>query len=309
MADRNLSPVRLIGGAVFAFVFVFEHGEVRLITAFGDVVILECLQHSTSRLMGVGTVGETAILGKLEDLLEIAGQLLGFNIEGSETLDTRCINEPAQIRGEGGGVRGERYHLTKRCGMLAGVMGIGNLGSALRGARNQAIDECGLPHPTITAQQSDFAFEQLTQHIDTLTRLGRHLMTSIANSLVEVDHRILIATQIIIQEIGLIEHQDHWDTIGLSRSQESVDKRGGGLGIHHRDYQQGLVDIRSQNMALFGKINTFSNNVVLAIFNFRYPVPLTDRNPVAYSYRVSRADSLESKISFDFRLNQLAIVG
>ena len=101
MADRNLSPVRLIGGAVFAFVFVFEHGEVRLITAFGDVVILERLQHSTSRLMGVGTVGEAAILGELEDLLEIAGQLLGFNIEGSETLDSRRINKPARSRGEG----------------------------------------------------------------------------------------------------------------------------------------------------------------------------------------------------------------
>ena len=184
--------------------------------------------------------------------------------------------------------------------MLAGVMGIGDLGSTLRGARNQAIDQRGLPHPTIAAQQGDFAFEQLTKRIDTLTRLGRYLMTSIADGLVEVDHCFLIATQIIIQEIGLVEHQDHGNTIGFGRSQESVDKRGGGLGIH---------DIRSQNMALFGKINTFSNNVVLAIFNFRYPVPLTDRNPVAYSHRVSRADSLESKISFDFRLNQLAIVG
>ena len=51
--------------------------------------------------MGVGTVGETAILGELEDLLEIAGQLLGFNIEGSETFYSGRVYEPARNRGEG----------------------------------------------------------------------------------------------------------------------------------------------------------------------------------------------------------------
>ena len=52
----------LEGLAVFAFVFVVEHGEIRLITAGGDEVVFESLKNGTTRLMGVSAIGEATVL-------------------------------------------------------------------------------------------------------------------------------------------------------------------------------------------------------------------------------------------------------
>jgi hypothetical protein len=83
----------LIGFAVFVFVLVVEHREVRLIAALGDVVVFDGLQDGTAWFVGVGTVGEAALLGKLEDFLEIAGQLFALHIEGAKALDTWGVDE------------------------------------------------------------------------------------------------------------------------------------------------------------------------------------------------------------------------
>ena len=64
---ENESPEKsflqsLVGLAVFAFVLVVEHGEVGLITAGGDEMVFESLKNGTTRLMGVGAIGETTVL-------------------------------------------------------------------------------------------------------------------------------------------------------------------------------------------------------------------------------------------------------
>ena len=85
-------PRDLIGLAVFVFVLVVEHGEVGLVAALGDVVVFYGFDYGTAGFVGVGAVGEAALLGELEDFLEIAGQLFAFHIEGSEALYSRSID-------------------------------------------------------------------------------------------------------------------------------------------------------------------------------------------------------------------------
>jgi hypothetical protein len=96
----------LIGFAVFVFILVVEHGEVRLISTLGDVVVFYCLADGTTGFVGMCTVRETALLGKLEDFLEIAGKFLSFHIESSKALDARSVYEIR--RGKGKGARGRR---------------------------------------------------------------------------------------------------------------------------------------------------------------------------------------------------------
>ena len=56
-------------------------------------MVLEGLEHGTARFVGVGAVGETAVLGEMEDILEIAGNLLRLHVEGAETLDAWSVDE------------------------------------------------------------------------------------------------------------------------------------------------------------------------------------------------------------------------
>ena len=66
-----VNVIILIRLAIFAIIFIGEHGEIALIAALGDVMVFKGLEHGTARLVGVGAVGETAVFGEAEDLTEI----------------------------------------------------------------------------------------------------------------------------------------------------------------------------------------------------------------------------------------------
>ena len=68
-----------------------------MVAALGNVMVVKGFPDGTAWLVGVGTIGETAVLGEMENLLEIACQFLRLHIEGAEALDARSIND---IRGE-----------------------------------------------------------------------------------------------------------------------------------------------------------------------------------------------------------------
>ena len=51
----------LICWAVFVFIFIFEHEEVGVVAAFGDVVAFNSLTHGAVGLVGVGAVVEAAV--------------------------------------------------------------------------------------------------------------------------------------------------------------------------------------------------------------------------------------------------------
>ena len=141
----------LIRCPILSIILIFKHAEVALVTALSDVMFLKRLQHGTTRFVGMGAVGEPAILREVEDLLEIAREFLALHIEGAEALDARSIDQPSPTL--------QRDHLREGRGVLSRVMGIRNLGSAQVSLRHQAVDECGLPHPAVATEQGDLPFD------------------------------------------------------------------------------------------------------------------------------------------------------
>ena len=57
----KFSLFTLICWAVFVFIFIFEHGEVGVVAAFGDVVAFNSLTHGAVGFVGVGAVVEAAV--------------------------------------------------------------------------------------------------------------------------------------------------------------------------------------------------------------------------------------------------------
>ena len=65
-------------------------------------------------------------------------------------------------------------------------------------------------------------------------------------------------------------------------------------------------------MALLRKVDTFTNDVIPPVFYLSYKgrtFRIEDqRYPIAYGYGISTSYTLQSEVSLDFWLNQLAIV-
>ena len=115
-------------------------------------MVFEGFEYGAARLVGVGAVGETAVFGEMENLLEIAGKFLGLHVESAEALDARRVHyPPSALQGN---------HLGERGGVLAGVVGIGDLGRAEIGTWHEAIDKGGLPHPAVAAEEGDLTWQQ-----------------------------------------------------------------------------------------------------------------------------------------------------
>ena len=68
----------------------------------------------------------------MEDFLEVAGQLLLFNVKGTKTLDTRSIYQIASIR--------QVYHLAEGGGVHTGIVGFADLCCTLSRMRYQLVD-------------------------------------------------------------------------------------------------------------------------------------------------------------------------
>ena len=312
----------LICFSVFVFILVVEHREIRLVTALGNVMVFNSLQYRTARLMGVGTVRETALLGVLEDFLEIAGQLLTLHIKCAEALnawrvddiggsplplDRRSLarQEPPPTGGGFCATLGEPYHLTKRRGMLTREMGIADFGCAEIGPRHQTVDDGGLPHPTIAAEQGDLTFKERAQFLDTYALFGRNLAAFVADVLIETDHHLLVTEQVVVEQICLIENQDHRHTISLSRSQEAVNERGGCFRTGYGDYQESLVNVSRQDMALLRQVDALTDNIVATVLDIGNKPTLSasqregspDCDAVANSHRVRAADTFYTKFT------------
>ena len=56
-------------------------------------MVFKSLEYGTARLVGMGTVGETAVLGETEDFLEVTRQLLWLHVEGAKALDAWGVDD------------------------------------------------------------------------------------------------------------------------------------------------------------------------------------------------------------------------
>ena len=83
----------LVSLTILALVLIIKHRQVRLVSAFGYIMVFERLEHSTSRFVGVGAVRETAVLREMEYLLEVAGQFLWLHIERAKAFDAWGVDE------------------------------------------------------------------------------------------------------------------------------------------------------------------------------------------------------------------------
>ena len=79
---------------VLALILVLKHRQIACIATFCYVMAFNGLADSTSRLMSMRAVGETAILGKLEYLAKITSYLLGFHVKRAKTLNAWSVYKP-----------------------------------------------------------------------------------------------------------------------------------------------------------------------------------------------------------------------
>ena len=135
MNNRNVSRSS-VGFAIFVLVLIVEHRKIRLITALGYIVVFDCLENCATRLVGMGAVGKTALLGELENFLKVAGQFFTLHIEGAKAFDTWGVDQeplPTSPKGRStcgqsplplGEGWGEADHFREGGGVHACLMGI-----------------------------------------------------------------------------------------------------------------------------------------------------------------------------------------
>ena len=253
--------------------------------------------------MGMGAVGEAAVLGIVENFLEITCQFLGLHIEGAKALDAWCINHPPTLHGN---------HLGECGSMKAGVVGIGDLGGAEVGAWHEAVDEGGLPYPAVAAKEGNLAGQQLLQGVDALACGRRNLQALVADGLIEGDHHLLIAGLVGREQVGLVEDEDNGHTIGLGRGEETIDESGRRLRIVDGDDEQRLIDIGGDDMTLLGEVDALADDIVAAILNLGdegCTLLVGDNlNTITHSNRVGATDTLQAKVALHLTIKKLVIV-
>ena len=86
---------RLVRRPILPVLFILHHRKVRLVSALGDIMVFQSLQHGTTWFVCMRTIIKPAPLREVEDLAEIARQLLRLHIERPESLDSWRINQPS----------------------------------------------------------------------------------------------------------------------------------------------------------------------------------------------------------------------
>ena len=304
-APPRVGRAPLVGLPVFALLLVVEHGEVGLVAALGYVVVLHGLADGAPRLVGMRAVVETAVLGEVEDLAEIARQLLAPDVEGAEALDARCVDEVAAA--------GQREHLAESGGVHARVVGLGDVGRAQVDPGQDGVDERRFAHAAVAAEERRLTLQQGQQTRHVVGIMGGELHDGVADVLVEEAHGRLVAPLVLGEEVELVEGQDHGHAIGLRASQETVDEGGACLRVVDRDDKQGLIDVGGEDVALFAEVGGSADDVVAPVADGgdegRSLGIEADLHPVAHGHGIGAANALQAKVALDLAVHHPAVVG
>ena len=239
--------------------------------------------------MGMCAVREAAVLREMEYFLEIACQFLWLHVERAEALDAGGIDEVSPRRSLMRGEEGDFNHLTERGGVHAHIVNVAKFCRAQVGTRHELVDQRRLAHAAVAAEQGYLSHEHGAQPVEAVGCGSRDLQALIAHRLVKADHSLLIASFIVVEQVGLVEDDADGYTVGFGRGQETVDEGCGGLRMTYRDDKQCLVDIGRQDVALLRKVDALTDNIVAAVLNGSYPTPVAyylHFHSVAYGYRV-----------------------
>ena len=304
-APPRVGSTPLVGLPVFALLLVVEHGEVGLVAALGYVVVLHGLADGAPRLVGMRAVVETAVLGEVEDLAEIARQLLAPDVEGAETLDARRVDEVAAA--------GQREHLAESGGMHARVVGLGDVGRAQVGPGQDGVDERRFAHAAVAAEERRLTLQQGQQARHVVGIMGGELHDGVADVLVEEAHGRLVAPLVLGEEVEFVEGQDHGHAIGLRAGQETVDEGGACLRVVDRDDKQGLIDVGGEDVALFAEVGGSADDVVAPVADGgdegRSLGIEADLHPVAHGHGIGAANAFQAKVALDLAVHHPAVVG
>ena len=134
-------------------------------------------------------------------------------------------------------------------------------------------------------------------------------MALVADGLVELYHQLLVVQQVRVEQVGLVEYEDHGHAVGLCGGEEAVDEGGGGLWLAYGDDEQGLIDVGGQDMTLLGEVDAFTDDVVAAVFDAGYPAAFAYGDTVAHGNRIGRADAAEPEVAFYLIIGSQSIVG
>ena len=116
-----------------------------------------------------------------------------------------------------------------------------------------------------------------------------------------------IASLIFIIKISLVDDQTYRNPICLCGGKKTVDEDGVGLRVANSDQQESLVKVGCYDVALFGKVGRFADDIVLAV------VDLSDEtvghlHMVADGYRVCTPYASQTEVPLYFTIGRGAIV-
>ena len=209
-------------------------------------MVLHCLDDGTARFMGVGAVGELAVLREPEYLLEVAGEFLLLYIEGSEALDARSIDEIAALwQGE---------HLAEGGSMHSAVVRLADFCGALGSIGDELVDERGFSHAAVAAKQRLLVLDERAQFVNSFTCGCRDFHALVSDGFIEGAHHFLVVQLLLGEQVALVEHDDDGHSVCLGSSQESVDEGGGSLRVIHGNHKQRLIEISRKDVTLLAEV-------------------------------------------------------
>ena len=151
--------------SVFAFGAIFQNAQIAAVAALADARFLHSLAHGASGLVGVGAIGETAIVRGGKNFFKIVRHFGFFKIDGAEPLHPRGVDN--------GAATGQIKHFAESGGVHTGVVTFRYVAHAQPGIRHESIDERTLPYPGITAEEGGVVGEHGFERINAFACEGR----------------------------------------------------------------------------------------------------------------------------------------
>lgn len=267
-------------------------------------MLLHSLKHRASWLVRVCAIRETAVFGEAEYLPEIASQFPRLHIERAEALDTRRVYDPTvRLHGE---------HLAEGGGVRALIVGVADTGRAQVRPRYQGVDDGGLPHSAVAAEQCDLALEHGTQLIHAISCNCRDGQAVIAYGVIQRAHHVEIVPLLRCQQIGLVEHQNHGHSVRLGRGKKAVYECCGCLGVAYSDDKHGLIHVGGNDMALPRQVRGLAYDIVAAVLYLCDKGSILachdNGDPVADGHGVSAAYALQAEGALHLAVYRVAAV-
>ena len=298
--DRESVPL-----PVLALLFVLEHGEIAGIAALGDAVLFHRWENGTTGLSRVGAVGKAAILPNAENLAEIVGNLRALHVEGAKALDARRVDD--------GSPEGKVEHLGEGGGVHSLVVRLAQVSRS--GARfgNKPVQQGALPHSAVSAQQRDLPLQGLTDgfHAHVLLRAAGEAL--IVEPLIEGNIGIKEALPFLVEEVYLVEKQQHRHSIRLRRGEEAIDKDSTCLGVDERDDKHSQVDVGGNDVALLGEVAGLADDVVPPVLDGGDESRLAVGagcylHHIPHCHGIGAADAPKAEIPLYLTIEKLAII-